>query len=119
MTTIKPWKEFGAALKNDRKLMGYSQIEFCRQLSEFSKTPVKQQALARWEKGAVPRLENRLALEDFLNHSFKTQGHAFSLLSTKFLKKEKTQKVQEFVKNIEEQAQEIVRLKNVIRTLID
>lgn len=69
-------KDFGVALYEDRKLLGFTQEEFCRWLTDFVDTNyvVKQQALARWENGAVPFFSNMFPLLAFLKFMFRNLG---------------------------------------------
>jgi DNA-binding transcriptional regulator YdaS (Cro superfamily) len=69
-------KDFGTALYEDRKLLGFTQEEFCRWLTDFVDTNyvVKQQALTRWENGAVPFFGNMFPLLAFLKFMFRNLG---------------------------------------------
>jgi len=69
-------KDFGDALYEDRKLLGFTQEEFCRWLTDFVDTNyfVKQQDLTRWENGAVPFFRNMFPLLAFLKFMFRNIG---------------------------------------------
>lgn len=75
-------KDFGASLYEDRKLLGFTQEEFCRWLTDFVDTNyvVKQQALARWENGAVPFFSNMFPLLAFLKFMFRNLGMESNVL---------------------------------------
>lgn len=152
-------QNFGMSLYIDRTSMGFTQEEFCSELSKFTGTVVPQQALARWEKGAIPHYDSRVNLFSFLKHAFALRDVESEVLKLGFPEPSKSQKIQEFfeanptatgkeaaeavgvsyghfrmvkstngltnrktaeelLKIVDEQASEIAKLKDVIRTLI-
>lgn len=112
-------ENFGKALRADRFALGFTQQEFCSELSKFAKTVVSQQTLARWEKGAIPHRSNRVNLFEFLKQSFEVRGFKSEVLSFEFPESNKNKNtVKELLKTLDNQASEIAKLKNVIRTLI-
>jgi transcriptional regulator with XRE-family HTH domain len=112
-------ENFGKALRADRFALGFTQQEFCLGLSKFAKTVVSQQTLARWETGAIPHRSSRVNLFEFLKHSFQVRGFESEVLKLGFPKSIKHKNsVKELLKTLDDQASEIAKLKDVIRTLI-
>jgi len=112
-------QDFGTALRTDRLAMGFTQREFCNAYKEFTGAVVLQQALARWETGAIPRHHKTAKLFKFLEHSFQALGLESEVLKIGFPEPTKTKKSnKDLQKIIEDQSKEIAKLKDVIRTLI-
>ena len=67
-------KDWSLSLSLDRQALGFTQEQFCSAFTEFTKTVIQQQALARWEKGAIPHYDTRVNLFNFLKHIFEVNG---------------------------------------------
>jgi len=112
-------ENFGKALRADRFALGFTQQEFCSELAKFAKTVVSQQTLARWEKGAIPHHSSRVNLFQFLKHSLQARGLQSDVLNFEFPESTKNKNTaKELMKILDDQALEISKLKDVIRTLI-
>jgi transcriptional regulator with XRE-family HTH domain len=112
-------ENFGKALRADRASMGFTQEEFCSALSKFTGSVVQQQALARWEQGAIPHYSSRLNLFEFLKHAFSLRDVDSEVLKLGFPESTKNKRnVDELLKIINDQSSEIAKLKDVIWTLI-
>ena len=113
-------ENFGKALRADRTSMGFTQEEFCSALSKYTGTVVQQQALARWEQGAIPHYSSRLNLFEFLKHAFALRDVESEVLKLGFPESTKNKRnLDELQKIIDKQTKEIAKLKDVIRTLIN
>lgn len=112
-------QNFGAALRTDRTSMGFTQEEFCSSLSEFTGMTIQQQSLARWEMGAIPRNDTLTKLFEFLKHVFALRQTESEVLKLGYPKPSVNKKnTVDLLKIIDEQTSEIIKLKDVIRTLL-
>jgi len=112
-------QDFGAALRTDRFAMGLTQREFCDAYKEFTGADLLQQALARWETGAIPRHYRTEKLFEFLKHSFQVLGLESEVLKIGIPEPIKVKKsTKDLFKIIDDQSKEIAKLKEVIMKLI-
>lgn len=112
-------ENFGKALCADRLALGFTQEKFCSAILEFTGKVVCQQTLARWEKGAIPRYDSCVQLFSFLKHIFEVRGLESEVIKLRLPEPTKHKNnVAELLKTLDDQALEIAKLKDVIRTLI-
>jgi transcriptional regulator with XRE-family HTH domain len=90
-------KDWGLSLSLDRQALGFTQQQFCSAFSEFAKTVVQQQSLARWEKGAIPHYDTRVSLFNFLKHIFEANGLESEIVKIGVPQASATKRVKEYL----------------------
>ena len=90
-------KDWGLLLSLDRQALGFTQEQFCSAFSEFSKTVVQQQSLARWEKGAIPHYDTRVSLFNFLKHIFEANGLESEIVKIGVPQASATKRIKEYL----------------------
>jgi transcriptional regulator with XRE-family HTH domain len=90
-------KDWSLSLSLDRQALGFTQEQFCSAFSEFAKTVIQQQALARWEKGAIPHYDTRVSLFNFLKHIFEVNGLESETVKIGFPEASSTKRIKDYL----------------------
>ena len=90
-------KDWGLSLSLDRQALGFTQQQFCSAFSEFAKTVVQQQSLARWENGAIPHYDTRVSLFNFLKHIFEANGLKSEIVKIGVPQASATKRIKEYL----------------------
>ena len=90
-------KDWSLSISSDRKALGFTQEQFCSSFSEFTKTVIQQQALARWEKGAIPHFDTRVDLFNFLKHIFELNGLESEVVKMGMPQASATKRIKEYL----------------------
>jgi hypothetical protein len=90
-------KNWSLLLNIDRQALGLTQQQFCSSFSEFTKTVVQQQSLARWEQGAIPHYDTQVNLFNFLKHIFETNGLESEIVKLGMPQASATKRIKEYL----------------------